>query len=214
MAMCKTLRTRALRPAFEALEERIALSITIEFDYSRDTSGFFSANPITQTLLQQAGQALGQSKTANWRRSRRIRAQAIPGPSRRHSPVISSIQAWRPGTILVEVVGTAIDPSGFAGEEAGHLGYSAGELPTPWLNLVETQGGSSDRLRRSWEVASNSTRPKAGSRRTRTARPYSTNPSLPADSPPPTGRTRGSGTSQAWTGFVDTTNNTFTGPNA
>ena len=123
MAMRNTLRARALRPVFEFLENRIALSITIDFDYSRDTSGFFSANPITKTLLQEAGQSLGSQLNNQL-------AAITPDPSSGNTWTLSpqfagdfdnpSLPA---NTLLVEVVGTAMGPSGLAAE-AGPSGYS------------------------------------------------------------------------------------------
>ncbi len=134
MDMRKTSRTRVLQPVFEFLEERIALSITVEFDYSRDTSGFFSANPITQVLLQQAGQTLGSQLNNQL-------AAIAPDPTAGNTWTVSPpfagdfVNPSLPAnTILVEVVGTAMGPSGFAGE-AGPSGYHVSGS-SDWLNLV------------------------------------------------------------------------------
>ena len=209
--MHRTSRTRALQPVFEFLEERIALSITIEFDYSRDTSGFFSANPITQTLLQQAGQTLG-SQLDNQLAA--ITPDPIAGNTWTVSPPFAGdyVNPSLPAnTILVEVVGTAMGPSGFAGE-GGPSGYSAGGS-SAWLNLVETRGGNSS-----------SSALLGGGIEFNTTEGWFTQNSNGQNvfnqsffygvALHELGHVLGLGTSQAWTSFVDTTNNTFTGPHA
>jgi hypothetical protein len=55
----KRLREVLRRPLLEFLEERLAPTIAIQFDYSQDTAGFFTQNPQAKTDLQQAAQLLG-----------------------------------------------------------------------------------------------------------------------------------------------------------
>jgi len=50
---------------FETLEAREVPAITIQIDYSYDTSGFFTNNPAAQAVMQQAANDLGNSLNAN-----------------------------------------------------------------------------------------------------------------------------------------------------
>src|SRR5262249_47510227 len=61
----RRLRMALRRPLFEFLEERLAPAVSIQFDYTYDTSGFFSQNPQAKTVLQQAGQLLGSQLNDN-----------------------------------------------------------------------------------------------------------------------------------------------------
>ena len=211
MAIRKNLRTRVLKPVFEFLEERIALSITIEFDYSRDTSGFFTANPITQTLLQEAGQTLGSQLNNEL-------AAIAPDPTAGNTWTLSPpfggdfVNPSLPAnTILVEVVGTAMGPSGFAGE-AGPSGYSVSGS-NAWLNLVETRGGnSSNSALLGGAIDFNTTEgwiTQSSNGQNTFNQSFFYGIALHE-----LGHVLGLGTSKAWTNFVDTTNNTFTGPHA
>jgi hypothetical protein len=206
MAMRQGLRTRALRPLVELLEPRIALSITIAFDYSHDTSGFFSANPIAETLLQQAGQSLGSQLNNHL-------AAITPDPAARNTWTLSPpftgsmINPSLPAdTILVEVVGTALGPSAFAGE-GGPSGYSDSGS-SDWLNLVGTRGGNS----------SNSAILGGGINFNTTEGWFTkgvfNQPFFYGVALHELGHVLGLGTAQAWKNFVDSTNNTFIGPQA
>ena len=53
------LREVLRRPLFEFLEERLAPAVAITFDYSQDTSGFFTQNPAAKTVLNEAAAILG-----------------------------------------------------------------------------------------------------------------------------------------------------------
>ena len=53
------------RLGLESLESRELPAITIQIDYSHDTSGFFTNNPAAQAALQQAANALGSQLSAS-----------------------------------------------------------------------------------------------------------------------------------------------------
>ena len=50
---------RFSRPILERLEDRLTLSVTIEINYTYDSSGFFTTNPQAKTVLQEAATMLG-----------------------------------------------------------------------------------------------------------------------------------------------------------
>src|SRR5205085_2261570 len=59
MFMRMTPRRRSVRLGWERLEDRLAPSLTIQFDYSLDSSGFFLQHPAAKTVLQEAADVLG-----------------------------------------------------------------------------------------------------------------------------------------------------------
>src|SRR4051794_23396057 len=61
----RRLRMALRRPHLEWLEERIAPAVALQFDYTFDNSGFFTTNPAAKTVLQQAGQLLGNALQDN-----------------------------------------------------------------------------------------------------------------------------------------------------
>ena len=206
MANGEISRRRARRPNIEILEARIALSITIAFDYSRDTSGLFSANPVTQALLQQAGQSLGSQINNHL-------AAIAPDPGAGNTWTMSPqfagdfVNPSLPSdTILVEVVGAPMGPSGFAAE-AGPSGFNVSGS-SDWVNLVETRGGNS---RNSALLG--------GGIDFNTNESWFTNGEFDQSffygvALHELGHVLGLGTTQAWTNFVNSTNNTFNGPHA
>jgi hypothetical protein len=209
--MHRTLRSNRLRPVIEGLEERIALSITIQFDYSHDTSGFFSANPVTQTLLAEAGQALGSQLDNQL-------AAITPGAGPENTwtlspPFVADIvnPSLPANTILVEVVGTALGPSAFAGE-GGPSGFSARGAPA-WLNNITTRGGNSSNMSLlGGGIEFNTT--EGWFTQTSGGQEVFNQSFFYGVALHELGHVLGLGTSALWTSFVNKANNTFTGPHA
>jgi hypothetical protein len=131
---------RALPPlAVEALEDRTCPSITFQFDYSLDVSGFFN-DPAHRAALQQAGQILGARLTDSL-------AAITPGGSNSWTATVQdpstgaqvklsnlSIPA---NTLLIYAGG-----SGFAGTTVGEGGYGGwgASGSADWFNTVQTRG--------------------------------------------------------------------------
>ena len=55
----KRFREMLRRPLVEFLEQRMAPAVNILFNFSLDSSGFFTQNPAAKTVLQEAANALG-----------------------------------------------------------------------------------------------------------------------------------------------------------
>ncbi|MHC5542136.1 hypothetical protein ACYOEI_28275, partial [Singulisphaera rosea] len=55
----KFRRVRSFTGGIEALEPRVVLSVTIQFDYTYDNTGFFAPGSEARTILEQAGSYLG-----------------------------------------------------------------------------------------------------------------------------------------------------------
>jgi hypothetical protein len=209
--MRDNLRKRAIRPDCESLEARIALSVTIEFDYSRDTSGFFTANPATQALLEQAGQALGSELDNQL-------AAITPNPGAGDTWTVSPPFAGNfvnpslpADTILVEIVGNPMGSSGYAAE-GGPSGYSATGT-NDWLNVIETRGGNSTNaalLGGGIEFNTNLN----WFNRNSSGQSVLNEPFFYGIALHELGHVLGLGTSQAWTNDINTANNTFIGPSA
>jgi hypothetical protein len=123
------------------LEERVALAVTIQFDTSLDTSGFFAQNPAALTVLQEAGQTLGSALNDDL-------AAIVPGGNNSWTETFidpsdptQTKQVNDPtvaaGTVVVYVGGSVL--SGPELGEGGKGGYSA-TGSAAWLNLVAARG--------------------------------------------------------------------------
>ena len=128
-------------------------SITIDINYSYDTSGFFTANPQAKVVLQEAAQILGSGLHDSL-------AAIAPDPSLGESWTAVTFNPSDPGedidinnlsvpdSTIVVYVGASVGDYGGLG---GPGGYEAGGTST-WQNLVGSRasrgpGESSDRLR-------------------------------------------------------------------
>ena len=128
------------RPCLEVLEDRIAPSITIKIDYSRDTNGFFTQHADRQTLLQTAANVIasrlndnlaaivpsgGNSWTISFSDPSTGSSVTLPGPT------------IGPNTILVfagarELGGSTIGRGGYGG-----TGWNGSQA---WGNTVRARG--------------------------------------------------------------------------
>ena len=121
----------------EQLEQRQLLTISIQFDYSRDTSHFFD-DPARRTLLELAGQTIGnQLHDSLWAISpsgRNTWTASFSDPASTNLRVVKNLKI--PADTLVVFVGARdIGPLAFGGPG----GYSS-TGSTAWLDLVSARG--------------------------------------------------------------------------
>ena len=125
-----------------------APSITIELNYSYDTSGFFTTNPQAKALMQEAAQILGSELHSNL-------AAITPDPGLGESWAAYTFNPSDPNenisfsnlsvpanTIIVYVGGS--DVASTSGGDYGGVGgpgdVSLGNVSSSWANLVELRG--------------------------------------------------------------------------
>jgi hypothetical protein len=214
MRVRRPTRRRSFRPGWERLEERITPSLTIEFDYSFDSLGFFAENPAARTVLQEAAEIIGSqindALTAiapdpaagdTWTAS-------FLDPSTGSERTVSNLSIPA-DTILVFVGG--FDEKGSLGGQGGFGGYTV-DGSADWVDTVQTRGanpvigvwGGSIRFDADadWSFVGTSGPPPAGQLDFLTMAEHEL------------GRVLGLGTSPGWQSWVDTANGTFTGPHA
>lgn len=118
---------RSFRATLERLEPRLPLSLSIEFDYSYDELGFFTANPDARRVLEEAAAIIGGRITDNL-------AAIVPDGSRGRtwSEVFRNPSTGARTTVddpsipadSIVVYAAGFTNSGFAGE-GGPGGFSA-----------------------------------------------------------------------------------------
>ena len=130
-----------MRPIVESLETRLSPSITIQFDYSYDTNGFFVGHPDRQSLLATAANALASGIVDNlaaivpnigagdtW-------TAAFTNPGTGNSTQINNLTVPA-NTIIIFAGGFAL---GGAIGEGGPGGFSASG-DQAWLNTLQGRG--------------------------------------------------------------------------
>jgi len=130
-------RRKSISKFAEQLEQRQLLTISIQFDYSRDTSHFFD-DPARRTLLELAGQTIGnQLHDSLWAISpsgRNTWTASFSDPASTNLRVVKNLKI--PADTLVVFVGARdIGPLAFGGPG----GYSS-TGSTAWLDLVSARG--------------------------------------------------------------------------
>jgi hypothetical protein len=206
-------RRRPFRAGLERLEARLALSLSIQFDYSYDSSGFFTANPEAKAVLEEAAQVLGSrindqlaAIVPNVRRGN-VWSVNFTDPSTGQNVTVEN-PTIPANTIIVYAAGST--SSGFAGD-GGPGGFSAHGVQA-WNTLVSTRGttgvpgiwGGMVGFNTSidWGFANESGTPDANHYDFYSVALHEL------------GHVLGIGTSTAWQAEVDTTNDTFNGPHA
>ncbi|QJX00335.1 FG-GAP-like repeat-containing protein [Frigoriglobus tundricola] len=140
----RTAVSKAQRPElrFETLEARELPAITIQIDYSYDTSGFFTNNPAAQAVMQQAATQLGNSLSANlsaitpsggntW-------SATFNNPSTGNSVSVANLNVA--ANTLVVYVGAGTLTGGKIG--FGTSGGMSAAGTSDWVNTTQTRGSS------------------------------------------------------------------------
>ena len=205
---------KGFRPGWERLEERIPLSLNIEFDDSYDSLGFFAENPAARTVLEEAAEIIGGQINDSL-------AAIAPDPAAGDTWTASFLD---PTTGLERTVNNLSIPAdtilifvgGFAGQgslggQGGFGGYTVDGSPD-WVDTVQTRGansvigiwGGAIRFNEDvdWSFAGTSGPPAANQVDFLTMAEHEI------------GRVLGLGTSPGWQAWVDGANDTFTGPHA
>lgn len=206
-------RRRPFQAGLERLEARLALSLSIQFDYSYDESGFFETNPGARVALETAAQVLGSqindqlaAIVPNVRKGN-VWSVNFTNPSTGQLVTLAN-PTIPENTIIVYAAGST--NSGFAGD-GGHGGYSA-RGDSAWNRVVSTRGTTaalgiwggmvSFNTSIDWGFANASDTPDANKYDFYSVALHEL------------GHVLGIGTSTAWHDQVDTTNDTFNGPHA
>ena len=214
MRVRRSPRRKGFRTDWERLEERITRSLTIEFDYSYDSLGFFDKNPAAEAVLQEAAQIIGTqindsltAITPNPAAGDTWTARFLD-PSTGSERTVSNLDIPS-NTILIFVGG--FNGQGSLGGQGGYGGYSV-EGSADWVNSVQARGGNSTigiwggairfNMDTDWSFVGTSGPPPANQIDFLTMAEHEI------------GRVLGLGTSPGWYAWVDTTNDTLTGPHA
>jgi autotransporter-associated beta strand protein len=143
--MAPKLRSAArhrVRPSLEALETRALLSVTIQFDYSHDTSGFFNDQSRKDVLQAAANDITGRlndtlaaipappSSADSWN-------AIFPDPSTGNQVSITNLQVPA-NTLIIYVGGRSLSGSSEAGQANTGFSYQIGgtSADQAWGNAV------------------------------------------------------------------------------
>jgi hypothetical protein len=202
------------------MEDRIALSVTIDIDYSHDTSGFFTSNPQAKTVLQEAATMLGSQLNDSL-------AAIVPGGGNTWTATtfdpgdpnnqLQIDDLTVPANTIIVYVGGANLANGDLGL-GGTGGFSAtgfgdwpdvvdargqtGALATPATDYGPWGGSISFDTTTAWSFAGTGGSPAANQFDFLTVALHEL------------GHVLGVGTTASWFTNVDTSNNTFIGPHA
>jgi hypothetical protein len=131
------------RTGFDRLECRLPLSLSIQFDYSYDSTHFFTENPAAKVILEQAGQLLGSrindslSAIVPEVNGANTWSEEFANPSDGTQVSVSN-PTIPANTIVVYAAGS---PNGSFAGEGGPGGYNASGS-AEWNSLVATRGAS------------------------------------------------------------------------
>ncbi|QJW99432.1 FG-GAP-like repeat-containing protein [Frigoriglobus tundricola] len=145
MRTCPTPRAnRRRRPGLhlEQLEARELPAITIQIDYSYDTSGFFTNNPAARAVMQQVATQLGNTLSANL-------AAISPSGSNTwsetfYNPATGAQVSVANPTVGANTITVYVGARPISGTEAGGGGPGGYSLSgsSAWISTVQTRGHS------------------------------------------------------------------------
>lgn len=133
-------RSRRVRLTVEPLEDRLCPAINVLFDYSHDSSGFFSSHPQAEALLQQAAQIIGgqisSSLSAITPGSGETWTASFNDPSTGAADYVTNLNV--PANTIIIYAGGRNYGGSVLGD--GGPGGEAAAGPGSWTNLVQYRG--------------------------------------------------------------------------